>query len=44
MKPFTYTKARSAADAVRAISEGGPGTRFLAGGTTLYDLSAGVAS
>jgi xanthine dehydrogenase YagS FAD-binding subunit len=31
-------KAKSAADAVRAISEGGPGTRFLAGGTTLYDL------
>jgi xanthine dehydrogenase YagS FAD-binding subunit len=38
MQPFTYTKASSAADAVRAVSDGGPGTRFLAGGTTLYDL------
>jgi len=38
MQPFSYTKARSASDAVRAVSDGGPGTRFLAGGTTLYDL------
>ena len=38
MQPFTYTKARSAGDAVQAVSDGGPGTRFLAGGTTLYDL------
>ncbi len=38
MHPFTYTKATTAADAVRAIVAGGPGTRFLAGGTTLYDL------
>src|SRR5262249_5202020 len=38
MQPFTYTKVRSAADAVRAVTDGGPGTRFLAGGTTLYDL------
>src|SRR5215468_5081905 len=38
MQPFSYTKARSADDAVRAVSDGGPGTRFLAGGTTLYDL------
>ena len=38
MQPFTYTKARSAGDAVRAVSDGGPGARFLAGGTTLYDL------
>lgn len=38
MHPFTYTKARTPADAVRAVADGGPGTRFLAGGTTLYDL------
>lgn len=38
MQPFTYTRARTAADAVRAVAAGGPGTRFLAGGTTLYDL------
>ncbi len=38
MHPFTYTRARTAEDAVRAVAEGGPATRFLAGGTTLYDL------
>ena len=38
MRPFTYQKAASAADAVRAIAAGCVGTRFLAGGTTLYDL------
>jgi len=38
MRPFTYQKAATAADAVRAIAAGGAGTRFLAGGTTLYDL------
>jgi xanthine dehydrogenase YagS FAD-binding subunit len=38
MQPFTYARATSAADAVRAIAAGGPETRFLAGGTTLYDL------
>src|SRR3984893_453842 len=38
MRPFTYTKPTSAADAVRAIAAAGPGARFLAGGTTLYDL------
>jgi xanthine dehydrogenase YagS FAD-binding subunit len=38
MRPFTYTRPTSAAEAVRAIAAGGPGTRFLAGGTTLYDL------
>jgi xanthine dehydrogenase YagS FAD-binding subunit len=38
MHPFTYMRARTAADAVRAVAAGGPGTRFLAGGTTLYDL------
>jgi xanthine dehydrogenase YagS FAD-binding subunit len=38
MRPFTYSKPANAAEAVRAIGAGGPGTRFLAGGTTLYDL------
>jgi xanthine dehydrogenase YagS FAD-binding subunit len=38
MHPFSYTKPASAADAVRAIASCGAATRFLAGGTTLYDL------
>jgi xanthine dehydrogenase YagS FAD-binding subunit len=38
MRPFTYTKPTTAEDAVRAITAAGPGARFLAGGTTLYDL------
>jgi len=38
MRPFTYIKPATAADAVQAIAAAGPGARFLAGGTTLYDL------
>jgi xanthine dehydrogenase YagS FAD-binding subunit len=38
MRAFTYQKAATAADAVSAIAAGRVGTRFLAGGTTLYDL------
>jgi xanthine dehydrogenase YagS FAD-binding subunit len=38
MRPFTYTRAGTVADAVRSIGGGVPGARFLAGGTTLYDL------
>src|SRR6195256_2355400 len=38
MRPFTYQKPATAADAVSAVAAGGAGTRFLAGGTTLYDL------
>jgi xanthine dehydrogenase YagS FAD-binding subunit len=38
MHPFSYTKATTAAEAVRAMVASGTGTRFLAGGTTLYDL------
>lgn len=38
MRPFTYIKPATAAAAVRAIAAAGPGARFLAGGTTLYDL------
>ena len=38
MRPFTYTRPASAAEAVRTIASTGPRARFLAGGTTLYDL------
>jgi xanthine dehydrogenase YagS FAD-binding subunit len=38
MRPFEYIKPTTAADAVRAMAAAGPGARFLAGGTTLYDL------
>lgn len=38
MRPFTYMRASTAEDAVRAVSNDGAGTRFIAGGTTLYDL------
>jgi len=38
MHPFTYTKANTATEAIVAVAAGGPGTRYLAGGTTLYDL------
>jgi xanthine dehydrogenase YagS FAD-binding subunit len=38
MHSFTYTRARTVEEAVRAVAAGGPGTRFLAGATTLYDL------
>src|SRR5262245_13880031 len=38
MRAFTYTRAESAEEAVQAVASGGNGTRFLAGGTTLYDL------
>ena len=38
MRPFAYSRPRTTADAVRAVSAGGASTRFLAGGTTLYDL------
>jgi xanthine dehydrogenase YagS FAD-binding subunit len=38
MQQFTYSRASSPADAVRALAYGGPGTRLYAGGTTLFDL------
>lgn len=38
MRPFAYVKVRSVREAVRAVADGGPEARFLAGGTTLYDL------
>jgi xanthine dehydrogenase YagS FAD-binding subunit len=38
MRPFSYARPDSPIAAVQALAEGGPGTRFIAGGTTLYDL------
>jgi xanthine dehydrogenase YagS FAD-binding subunit len=38
MQPFSYMRATTAEDAVHAVAGGGQGTRFIAGGTTLYDL------
>jgi xanthine dehydrogenase YagS FAD-binding subunit len=38
MQPFTYAKAKTVAEAVQAVAASGPATRFLAGGTTLFDL------
>src|SRR3984893_8391966 len=38
MRPFMHRNHATAADAVSAIAAGGVGMRFLAGGTTLYDL------
>ncbi|MGO4139146.1 xanthine dehydrogenase family protein subunit M [Rhizobium brockwellii] len=38
MQPFSYTSPRSAQEAVTAFTEAGRGARFIAGGTTLYDL------
>ena len=38
MRPFSYVRPASAADAVRAYTAAGAGARYIAGGTTLYDL------
>ena len=38
MRSFTCTAPASVAEAVDAITAAGPGARFLADGTTLYDL------
>ncbi|MET8563538.1 xanthine dehydrogenase family protein subunit M [Streptomyces flaveolus] len=38
MREFTYTAPATLGDAVGALALGGPGTKVLAGGTTLYDL------
>jgi xanthine dehydrogenase YagS FAD-binding subunit len=38
MRPFTYARADTPAEAVRALADSGPGTRLIAGGTTLFDL------
>ncbi|MFC4034770.1 FAD binding domain-containing protein [Streptomyces polygonati] len=38
MRPFGYAEPATLTEAVEALAAGGPGTRVLAGGTTLYDL------
>jgi len=38
MHAFTYARMSTPSDTVRALAAGGPGTRLIAGGTTLYDL------
>ena len=38
MRPFTYTAPTTVAEAIDALVTSGPGTKFLAGGTNLYDL------
>jgi xanthine dehydrogenase YagS FAD-binding subunit len=38
MRPFSYVRPRTPEDAVHALSDGGTSTRFIAGGTTLFDL------
>ena len=38
MKPFTYARPNSAAEAVKAFAAAGRDARYIAGGTTLYDL------
>ena len=38
MQPFTYTRPASAAEAVAAHGRAGEGARYIAGGTSLYDL------
>lgn len=38
MRPFAYTAPATVAEAIDALVASGPGTKFLAGGTNLYDL------
>ena len=38
MQPFSYVRPATAAEAVSAFARAGAGARFIAGGTTLYDL------
>lgn len=38
MRQLTYTRARTAAEAVAAFGQAGAEARYIAGGTTLYDL------
>ena len=38
MKPFSYARPASASEAVNAFAAAGAGARYIAGGTTLYDL------
>ncbi|WP_370158828.1 FAD binding domain-containing protein [Limimaricola soesokkakensis] len=38
MQPISYTRATDAAEAVAAFADAGEGARYIAGGTTLFDL------
>ena len=38
MKPFSYARPTTQAEAVQAFAAAGAGARYIAGGTTLYDL------
>ena len=38
MRPFTYERAIDAQAAIAAVARGGPGARFICGGTNLLDL------
>jgi xanthine dehydrogenase YagS FAD-binding subunit len=38
MRSFNYVRPATATDAVRAFAQAGEGARYIAGGTTLYDL------
>jgi xanthine dehydrogenase YagS FAD-binding subunit len=38
MQPFSYARPATASDAVSAFASAGAGARFIAGGTSLYDL------
>ncbi len=38
MRPFSYVRPTSAAAAVQAFTAAGDGARYIAGGTSLYDL------
>ena len=38
MRPFAYAAPATVAEAIDALVASGPGTKFLAGGTNLYDL------
>lgn len=38
MQPFSYVRPASPQEAVNAFTRAGAGARYIAGGTTLYDL------
>src|SRR5688500_11569564 len=38
MRPFTYERASDARSAIAAVVSGGPGARYISGGTNLLDL------
>lgn len=38
MQPFSYVSPRTVEDAISAFGRAGPGTSYIAGGTSLYDM------